>query len=127
MRDECFCTRALDQGASIGQCLCGSLLAANLYYSSKNKAAQDEIRAREEALQKTIAPSPEAVTTTTAELIKLSFNGWVVDTPGIRQFDLWNVISAELDGHFPEFRPFVAACGYAGCSHLRDHKQFMHS
>lgn len=59
-------------------------------------------------------------TTTTAELIRLSFGGWVVDTPGIRQFDLWNVISAELDGHFPEFRPFVAHCGFPGCSHLRE-------
>ncbi|HQR42950.1 MAG TPA: ribosome small subunit-dependent GTPase A, partial [Gemmatales bacterium] len=59
-------------------------------------------------------------TTTTAELIRLSFGGWVVDTPGIRQFDLWDVISAELDGHFPEFRPFVAHCGFPGCSHLRE-------
>lgn len=59
-------------------------------------------------------------TTTTAELIRLTFGGWVVDTPGIRQFDLWNVISAELDGHFPEFRPFVASCGYPGCSHLHE-------
>lgn len=59
-------------------------------------------------------------TTTTAELIKLQMGGWVVDTPGIRQFDLWNVISAELDGHFPEFRPFVALCGYPGCSHLHE-------
>jgi ribosome biogenesis GTPase len=59
-------------------------------------------------------------TTTTAELIRLNFGGWVVDTPGIRQFDLWNVISAELDGHFPEFRPFVAHCGFPGCSHLRE-------
>ncbi len=48
--------------------LCGSLLAANLYYSTKNKAAQDAIRARDEALQKSLAPSPAAVTTTTAEL-----------------------------------------------------------
>src|SRR5262249_25610216 len=28
-------------------------------------------------------------TTTTAELIRLSFGGWVVDTPGIRQFQLY--------------------------------------
>jgi len=57
-------------------------------------------------------------TTTTAELIKLQLGGWVVDTPGIRQFDLWNVIPAELDGHFPEFRPFVTRCEYPGCTHL---------
>ncbi len=48
--------------------LCGSLLAANLYYSTKNKAAQDAIRARDEALQKSLAPNPETVTTTNAEL-----------------------------------------------------------
>ncbi len=61
-------------------------------------------------------------TTTTSELIKLSFGGWVVDTPGIRQFDLWKVIPADLDGHFPEFRPFVALCRFPGCSHLHEEK-----
>ena len=48
--------------------LCGSLLAANLYYSTKTKAAQDAIRAREEALQKPLAPNLETVTTTPADL-----------------------------------------------------------
>jgi ribosome biogenesis GTPase / thiamine phosphate phosphatase len=59
-------------------------------------------------------------TTSTADLIKLTFGGWVVDTPGIRQFDLWNVIPEELDGHFREFHPFVARCGFPGCSHLHE-------
>ncbi len=48
--------------------LCGSLLAANLYYSTKTKATQDAIRAREEALQKPLEPTPETVTTTHADL-----------------------------------------------------------
>jgi YidC/Oxa1 family membrane protein insertase len=49
--------------------LCGSLLAANLYYSSKNNAALAAERARQEALQKSAAPKIDAVaTTTTAEL-----------------------------------------------------------
>jgi YidC/Oxa1 family membrane protein insertase len=48
--------------------LCGSLLAANIYYSSKNKAAQDEIRAREMALQKSLAPVPGEPTTSSAGL-----------------------------------------------------------
>jgi YidC/Oxa1 family membrane protein insertase len=47
--------------------LCGGLLAANLYYSSKNAAAQAQLRAREEALQKSL-PAPGVPTTTTAEL-----------------------------------------------------------
>lgn len=48
--------------------LCGALLSANLYFSSRNKAAQEVIRAREEAQQKSLLPKSEVVTTTTAEL-----------------------------------------------------------
>ncbi|MES2920880.1 MAG: membrane protein insertase YidC [Verrucomicrobiota bacterium] len=48
--------------------LCGGLLAANLYYSTKNNAAVAAERARQEALQKSAAPKIDAVTTTTAEL-----------------------------------------------------------
>ena len=48
--------------------LCGALLAANLYYSTKNHTAQAAERAREEALQRSLAPQQDAVTTTTAEL-----------------------------------------------------------
>lgn len=59
-------------------------------------------------------------TTTTAELIELSQGGWVVDTPGIRQFALWQIIVEELDGHFPEFHPFVPHCGFTNCTHLQE-------
>ncbi len=48
--------------------LCGSLLAANLYFSSQQKVAQDLARAKEEALQKRLAPPADVPTTTTAEL-----------------------------------------------------------
>jgi len=59
-------------------------------------------------------------TTTTAELIRLDFGAWVVDTPGIRQFALWEIVPEELDGYFPEFRPFVALCQFPGCSHTHE-------
>lgn len=59
-------------------------------------------------------------TTTTAQLIKLDFGGWVVDTPGIRQFQLWNIIPEEVEGFFVEFRPFVPLCGYPDCSHTHE-------
>jgi ribosome biogenesis GTPase len=59
-------------------------------------------------------------TTTTAELIGLDFGAWVVDTPGIRQFALWEIALEELDGYFPEFRPFVAHCQFPGCSHTHE-------
>ena len=59
-------------------------------------------------------------TTTTAQLIKLNMGGWVVDTPGIRQFELWDIRAEELEGYFPEFRPLVPHCGYADCTHTHE-------
>ncbi len=59
-------------------------------------------------------------TTTTAELHPLDFGGWVVDTPGIRQFELWDVIPEEVEGFFPEFHPFVPLCAYPDCSHTHE-------
>jgi ribosome biogenesis GTPase len=59
-------------------------------------------------------------TTTAAELIHLDFGGWVVDTPGIRQFQLWDLLPEEIEGYFPEFRPFVPLCGYPDCTHTHE-------
>lgn len=59
-------------------------------------------------------------TTTTAELIRLGFGGWVVDTPGIRQFSLWDMIPEEVEGFFPEMRPFVPLCAFPDCSHTHE-------
>ncbi len=59
-------------------------------------------------------------TTTAAELIQLDFGGWVVDTPGIRQFQLWDLLPEEIEGFFPEFRPFVPLCDYPDCTHTHE-------
>lgn len=61
-------------------------------------------------------------TTTTAELIKLDIGGWVVDTPGIRQFALWNIMPEEVEGFFPEFHPFIPQCEFPGCTHTNEDK-----
>lgn len=59
-------------------------------------------------------------TTTTAELIRLGFGGWVVDTPGVRQFELFNIRPEEVEGFFPEMRPFVPLCAFADCTHTHE-------
>jgi ribosome biogenesis GTPase len=59
-------------------------------------------------------------TTTTADLIHLDFGGWVVDTPGVRQFQLWDLLPEEVEGYFAEFRPFVPLCGYPDCTHTHE-------
>ncbi len=48
-------------------------------------------------------------TTTTAQLIRLDFGGWVVDTPGIRQFELWDIIAGGSGGLFPGIAAVRAA------------------
>ncbi len=47
-------------------------------------------------------------TTTSSELIELEAGGFVVDTPGLRQFELWGVVPGDLQAYFVEFRPFIA-------------------
>ena len=59
-------------------------------------------------------------TTTTSELIPLSDGGFVVDTPGIRQFQLWDVIPEEVAGYFREIRPYVSHCRYPDCTHTHE-------
>jgi ribosome biogenesis GTPase len=61
-------------------------------------------------------------TTTSSELIRLNFGGWVVDTPGLRQFELWNILPEEVEGFFAEFRPFVPLCGFPDCTHTHEER-----
>jgi ribosome biogenesis GTPase len=59
-------------------------------------------------------------TTRNAELFEFDFGGWVVDTPGIRQMELWDVLPEEVEGFFVEFRPFVRFCKFPNCRHLHE-------
>lgn len=59
-------------------------------------------------------------TTTTAQLIPLPSGGYLVDTPGIRQFQLWDVIPAETVGFFRDIRPYVSRCHFPDCTHRHE-------
>ncbi|ADB17632.1 ribosome small subunit-dependent GTPase A [Pirellula staleyi DSM 6068] len=59
-------------------------------------------------------------TTTTAKLIPLAAGGYVVDTPGIRSFELWDIIPAEVIGYYRDLRPYVCLCRYPDCTHLHE-------
>ncbi|MCO6439291.1 MAG: ribosome small subunit-dependent GTPase A [Phycisphaerae bacterium] len=61
-------------------------------------------------------------TTTTAELIRLSFGGYVVDTPGIRSLDLSIVPRNEYEAYFVEFAPLVPACHFPDCTHTHEER-----
>jgi ribosome biogenesis GTPase len=59
-------------------------------------------------------------TTTTARFLKLADGGIVVDTPGVRQFDLWEIGAADTAAYFREFVPFAHRCRFPGCTHRHE-------
>ncbi|MDA8745729.1 ribosome small subunit-dependent GTPase A [Rubripirellula amarantea] len=59
-------------------------------------------------------------TTTASRLIPLDAGGAVFDTPGIRQFKLWDISASEVAGLMPDLRPYVSACRYPDCLHLSE-------
>jgi ribosome biogenesis GTPase len=59
-------------------------------------------------------------TTTSARLLPLAGGGYAVDTPGIRQFQLWDIVPEEIAGHFREIRPYVNGCRFPDCTHTHE-------
>ncbi len=59
-------------------------------------------------------------TTCTARLLPLRFGGYVVDTPGVRQFQLWDVSPEEVPGFFRDLRPYVSRCKFPNCTHTHE-------
>lgn len=59
-------------------------------------------------------------TTTFAEMIPLSDGGYIIDTPGIREFGLTDFKKQEVAERFPEFREVMHACQYSDCTHTHE-------
>ncbi len=59
-------------------------------------------------------------TTSTARLLPLTSGGYVIDTPGMRQFQLWDVSGEEVVGFYRDLRPYVSLCRYPDCTHTHE-------
>jgi ribosome biogenesis GTPase len=59
-------------------------------------------------------------TTTTARLLPHRFDGWFVDTPGVRQFQPWALVPAEASAAFRDLRPLANLCRFPDCSHTHE-------
>ena len=53
------------------------------------------------------------------EMYRLPSGGFIVDTPGIREFQP-TIASDKLDTHFVEFVPYLGKCRFKGCSHRHE-------
>ena len=57
-------------------------------------------------------------TTSHLQMFELDFGGRLVDTPGMREFGLWNITPDELADLFPEMAEYVGQCKFGlSCRH----------
>lgn len=59
-------------------------------------------------------------TTTTANLLPLSFGGWCIDTPGIKSFGVWNLEKEEVKEYFDDIFICGRQCKYPDCAHWKE-------
>ncbi len=59
-------------------------------------------------------------TTTAAKLYHLPQGGQLIDSPGVRNFKLWQTSPQTLLQGFRELRPFVGQCKFRDCSHRHE-------
>lgn len=56
-------------------------------------------------------------TTTSSTLYNLPCDGKLIDSPGVRDFGLWNTSAEEILYGFIEFRDYIGHCKFSNCSH----------
>jgi ribosome biogenesis GTPase len=59
-------------------------------------------------------------TTTHRQLLVLPDGGLVIDTPGLRELQLWDVGSAGLDATFADVEELAANCRFGDCTHVHE-------
>ena len=59
-------------------------------------------------------------TTAFSAMFKLSFGGYIIDTPGIKGFGMLNMEAWEISHYFPEIFKLSKHCQYSNCSHTHE-------
>lgn len=59
-------------------------------------------------------------TTSNAVMLPLDFGGYVVDTPGVRSFDVSMIPRNEFEAYFIEFVDRVSGCKFPDCTHTHE-------
>lgn len=61
-------------------------------------------------------------TTTFAQMYPWPFGGYIIDTPGVKEFGLVEMEPAEIQHYFPEIFKYKKKCKYHNCLHLNEPK-----
>lgn len=59
-------------------------------------------------------------TTTFAEMFELEFGGFIIDTPGIKEFGMVNMEPEEISHYFPEMMQRLQDCKFYNCTHVNE-------
>jgi ribosome biogenesis GTPase len=59
-------------------------------------------------------------TTTNTTLYHIPSGGDLIDSPGIREFQLDDLTDKEILSGFREFKPFIGQCKFRNCAHINE-------
>lgn len=59
-------------------------------------------------------------TTTASALYDFGGGTYLIDTPGIREFGLWDLDRESLRDYFPEFAELAESCRFTNCTHVHE-------
>ncbi len=59
-------------------------------------------------------------TTTLSSLHVWEEDSYIIDTPGIRSLEIWDIEKSELQYYYPEFAPYIPDCKYPDCLHQNE-------
>jgi len=57
-------------------------------------------------------------TTTASILYRLNSEGYLIDSPGIREFGLGHIDQRQIAAGFIEFQPYLGQCKFSNCTHI---------
>jgi ribosome biogenesis GTPase len=81
-------------------------------------AATGEARAKTGAVSAALNAGTH--TTTHTRLHHLDGDAWIVDSPGMQEFGLNQLSTAELEHAFVDFRPHLGNCRFRNCAHAEE-------
>lgn len=59
-------------------------------------------------------------TTIDSVMLPIPTGGYLIDTPGMREFGIWDLEPQELDAYFVEFLDYLRNCKYLPCTHTHE-------
>ena len=59
-------------------------------------------------------------TTRHSQLIPISEDTYILDTPGFSSLSVFDMEKEELEAYYAEFQPLIGGCKFTGCSHIHE-------